>query len=210
MVRACRRVLQVGAARGAGERNSNPSVQRRPAVAFWSRTTDRRVNPAPDLQNEGGDRLPYQPGGTAKPGTEPNLKRHFEGGGCLWPEPPVVLEPRRGLGWPRLNQRRKYMGSFTNQKPQIATKEHLTANWGGGKPGDRFRCCICGYKFILGDYWRWVYTNDIAGAGGNPLICQNCDGPDVRERWIEMYRVFREEITPKYWHFIPDCTLCEW
>jgi hypothetical protein len=64
---------------------------------------------------------------------------------------------------------------FTSQEPQIATEHDLIANWGGVGPGVKFRCGLCNYKFQLGDYWRWVYTNDIPGAGGNPFICENCD-----------------------------------
>jgi len=70
---------------------------------------------------------------------------------------------------------KKVRSGFTSQLPQIATERDLNARWGGDGPGNKFRCGLCNYKFQLNDYWRWVYTNDIPGAGGNPFICKNCD-----------------------------------
>ena len=87
------------------------------------------------------------------------------------------------------------MSPFTDQKPKIATKKDCEMEWSGGKNGKYFRCYMCGYKFVEGDYWRWVYTNDIPDAGGNPLVCKECDGPDVRERW----RTHKKELRTKYW-----------
>lgn len=88
---------------------------------------------------------------------------------------------------------------FTDQKPHEATVEDLNARWGGGKPGERFRCMLCGYKFKLGDIFRWVFTNDIPGAIGNPLVCQKCDGPDVREKWKKLNEEFYRD--QKFWWF---------
>jgi len=66
--------------------------------------------------------------------------------------------------------------NFTDGKPRYATEDDLKACWSGGKPGECFRCDLCGHKFKLGDYWRWQYTNDTPGASGNPKVCEKCDG----------------------------------
>lgn len=76
--------------------------------------------------------------------------------------------------------------SFTDGKPRYATKRELGANWSGGKPGEFFRCSLCGYKFQLDDYWRWQYTNDVSGAGGNPMVCEKCDG--TKEEIVAKYK----------------------
>lgn len=65
---------------------------------------------------------------------------------------------------------------WTNGKPFVATHEHChVTRWSCGKPGERFRCGLCGHKFVPGDTVRWQYTNDTPGAGGNPFVCQTCD-----------------------------------
>ena len=79
--------------------------------------------------------------------------------------------------------------SFTDGKPWTVTEKDLTIRWSCGKPGERFRCYICGHKFIVGDVVRWQYTNDTPGAAGNPLVCAACDGPDVIEKWKECVRI---------------------
>ncbi len=83
--------------------------------------------------------------------------------------------------------------SFTDQQPRVATEEDVKACWGMGKPGERFRCYLCGYKFQVGDRWRWVY----AGSAGltNFLVCAACDGDDVLERW----RAANEEARQRFW-----------
>ena len=73
--------------------------------------------------------------------------------------------------------------SFTDQKPRTATAKDLNTRWSGSPPGERFFCDFCGYKFKIGDYWRWVYTNNVKGAGGNPFVCERCD--DSHEKLIE-------------------------
>lgn len=88
---------------------------------------------------------------------------------------------------------------FMSGKPQIATKTHLELNWRGGKKGERFRCYLCGYKFKEGDYWRFQFTNDVHGAAGNPLVCQNCDG--TKEEIIKKWKKMHEEVETKYWWF---------
>ena len=87
--------------------------------------------------------------------------------------------------------------SFTDGKPRIATDKDVHANWAGGADGKYFRCAFCGHKFVVGDYWRFVYTNDMPQAGGNPLVCKDCDGDDIRQKWAKMCEDFRT----KYWWF---------
>ena len=64
---------------------------------------------------------------------------------------------------------------WTNGKPWTATEKDCSTKWGCGKPGENFRCCLCGHKFIPGDTVRWQFTNDTNGAGGNPFVCKPCD-----------------------------------
>lgn len=90
--------------------------------------------------------------------------------------------------------------SFMDGKPRIATAEEIGYRWLGGKPGERFRCSMCGHKFAIGDQWRCVYTNFKPWASGNPLVCKSCDGADddVRRRWTEKST---EHYSEKNWHF---------
>ena len=82
--------------------------------------------------------------------------------------------------------------NFTDQKPRIATQKDLNSPWSGCRHGKFFACGLCGHHFKVGDKWRWIYTNNIPGATGNPLICEKCDGPDVIERWKQF--ITRPEI----------------
>lgn len=67
--------------------------------------------------------------------------------------------------------------TWTNGHPFPATHEHCNVmRWNCGKPGEKFRCALCGYTFVPGDIVRWQFTNDTPGAGGNPFVCQSCDG----------------------------------
>jgi len=86
--------------------------------------------------------------------------------------------------------------SFTDQKQRIATEEECKANWGGEKNGKRFRCYLCGHKFVVGDKWRWVYNNN-PGGFGNFCVCDKCDGEDVVERWAEANKEARQ----RFWWF---------
>ena len=88
--------------------------------------------------------------------------------------------------------------SFTDGKPFVVTELHLRLPWSGGKEAKNFRCYLCGYRFKLGDVVRWQYTNDGTGSPGNPLVCQACDGPDVRERWAAQWADWRSE---RFWWF---------
>lgn len=87
--------------------------------------------------------------------------------------------------------------SFPFDGPYRVTEEHLKMPWAGYKNGKKFRCYLCGYKFKLGDYFRLVYTNSTPGCGGNPNVCENCDGPDVIEKWKQMHIDART----KFWWF---------
>ena len=91
--------------------------------------------------------------------------------------------------------------SILNGQPQIATKEHVNAPWSGSKKN--FRCGFCGHKFKVGDYWRFVFTNDIPSAGGNPLICEKCDDDNevVREKWVQKHKKFKE-LDNDFWWFL--------
>lgn len=93
--------------------------------------------------------------------------------------------------------------SFTDQKPFVVTEKHTKGMWGGGRNGIFFRCYLCGHKFVVGDIARWVYSNGVPGASGNPIVCAACDGPseDVIARWKFMH----EEAATRFWWFTkPD------
>lgn len=88
--------------------------------------------------------------------------------------------------------------SFTDQKPRRATDKELKANWGGGKSGQRFRCYLCGYKFKLNDYWRWIYGGTVHLC--NCMVCEKCDGPNVLEKW----QALNQEAREKFWWFTEE------
>jgi hypothetical protein len=90
------------------------------------------------------------------------------------------------------------MASWNDQKPRIATEKDVKGSWGCGKNGKFFRCYFCGHKFKVGDQWRWVYSNGTTGAFGNPIVCKNCDGEDVLDRWKAKHDEFKED---KWWWF---------
>lgn len=87
--------------------------------------------------------------------------------------------------------------SFTDGKPWTVTEEETHLAWAGGANGKYFRCNLCGHRFKAGDRARFQFTNNVPGAGGNPLVCRNCDGPDVVERWKQMCIDART----KFWWF---------
>ena len=89
--------------------------------------------------------------------------------------------------------------SWTDGKPFIATAEHLATKWNGR--ANQFRCALCGHKFQIGDTVRWQFTNDTPGAGGNPFVCQFCDGG--RDANIaEILRRRAELKADKWWWFL--------
>jgi hypothetical protein len=92
--------------------------------------------------------------------------------------------------------------SFTDQKQRIATERDCQARWSGNRPGENFRCYLCGHKFIPGDLWRWQYGSGRAFEHDgkrwgvcNFLVCDKCDGPDVLDTWVEMNR----ELKQRFW-----------
>lgn len=86
--------------------------------------------------------------------------------------------------------------SFADSKPRTATGEDLAARWGGAAPGKRFRCYLCGHKFVLGDVWRWVPGRRTI----NFLVCGDCDGPSVVDRWVEHV----EDSKRRFWWLVQD------
>lgn len=71
--------------------------------------------------------------------------------------------------------------SFTDQKPRIATKDDVRGRWALGKPGERFRCYLCGHRIAEGETWRWVFGGNRGVI--NFITCEKCDGPDVLDRF---------------------------
>lgn len=66
--------------------------------------------------------------------------------------------------------------TWTDGRPFVATHEHVNVmRWNCRAPGEDFRCAFCGHKFKVGETVRWQFTNDVAGAGGNPFVCVGCD-----------------------------------
>lgn len=90
--------------------------------------------------------------------------------------------------------------SFTNGLPWLATDADCSVAWGGSKGGTRFRCTLCGYRLNPGDRVRWQYTNDVPGAGGNPLVCEGCDG--TKEEIVEKMKNMYAEAENRMWWFI--------
>lgn len=88
---------------------------------------------------------------------------------------------------------------FTNGEPWTATERDCNAPWSGGRNGSRFRCTLCGYRFKPGDMVRWQYTNDVQGAGGNPLVCTDCDGS--KEEIVKEMKARYAEVDGRMWSF---------
>jgi hypothetical protein len=89
--------------------------------------------------------------------------------------------------------------NFTRGKPFVVTADDCAKRWSGGKNGIYFRCYLCGHKFQPGDVARWQYTNDIPGAGGNPMVCADCDG--TKEEIVAKFRAMHEESKGRMWWF---------
>ena len=82
----------------------------------------------------------------------------------------------------------------------VADEKTCQARWAGYRPGEGFRCYFCGRKMVPGDKYRAVYTNDLRGAGGNPLVCEQCNGTneELRARWIKI-NLEVDDFLKKYW-----------
>lgn len=87
--------------------------------------------------------------------------------------------------------------SFTDQKPRIATEGDVKAPWNGSKNGKYFRCYLCGHKFQVGDYFRFVFHKF-----GNILVCQSCDKDDPVAKWTQIHEEWSKLKEGKFWHFI--------
>jgi len=79
------------------------------------------------------------------------------------------------------------MSNIFRNELRPATEQECKARWSCAKPGENFRCGFCGHKFQIGDLWRGLYTNDMAHAGGNPLVCECCnaDNESLRKDWLD-------------------------
>jgi len=75
------------------------------------------------------------------------------------------MEERKLMG-------RQHIDSLGWFKMHAATEEECSAKWGCAKPGERFRCYLCGYKFHVGSYWRMVMGT---GSMVNFMVCDLCD-----------------------------------
>ena len=95
------------------------------------------------------------------------------------------------------------MNNFFAEELRTATQKDCQARWSCGRPGELFRCGFCGHKFITGDKFRALYTNDIKGGYGNPLVCEQCnDTTDrLRDKWTEKHSKWREAIKDEFWWF---------
>jgi len=85
--------------------------------------------------------------------------------------------------------------SWTDGKPFTATEKHCNLPWSGSKTN--FRCFNCGHKFKPGDTVRWQFTNDIRGAGGNPMVCEECDG--TKEEIVAKIKEGKEQVKRLWW-----------
>lgn len=91
--------------------------------------------------------------------------------------------------------------SFTDQKQRVATEQDIKAPWNGAKGGKRFYCRLCGHQFKVGDKWRWVYAGSIHRL--NFLVCEQCDGEGVLEKWNKWWEEW-EELSKGKFRYIAD------
>ncbi len=78
---------------------------------------------------------------------------------------------------------------ITDQKPRVVSL--------GGINGKYFRCGMCGHRFMVGDYFRFVMPGSSGVPMTNFFTCVKCDGEDILERWISKYERFKEE----FWYY---------
>lgn len=86
--------------------------------------------------------------------------------------------------------------SITDQKPRVATREDIEAPWSGGENGKYFRCKLCGHKFQVGDYYRFVFHKY-----GNIIVCKGCDD-HPEDKWTQIHEEWDELKEGKFWWFI--------
>lgn len=94
------------------------------------------------------------------------------------------------------------MSNFTDGVRRIATAKDCAAKW--GLDGNGFRCALCGHHFKEGDgfRWQWMTGQSWPTPDGKKIAvcnfktCDECDGPDVCERWVLRNYEFRSD---KFW-----------
>ena len=86
--------------------------------------------------------------------------------------------------------------SFTDQKPRTATDEDVKASWSGYPNGKYFRCKLCGHKFQVGDYYRFVFH-----PYGNIIVCESCDD-NPEGNWTQIHEEWEQLKEGKFWWFI--------
>jgi len=92
---------------------------------------------------------------------------------------------------------------FVGLRP--ATAQDTQARWGGGNPGERFRCGLCGHKFVAGNLWRAVHANGMGSPSrfGNFLICEAChnahNGEDAA--LLRARAALEDEAERRFWWF---------
>jgi hypothetical protein len=85
---------------------------------------------------------------------------------------------------------------------KIADEEVCKARWSCGKPGEFFRCALCGHRFVPGDAYTLVYTNDIPKTNGNPICCSSHGTiAEMREQYRALCEEFRTTESDKFWFF---------
>ena len=82
--------------------------------------------------------------------------------------------------------------TFADQKPHAVDEKYLNLPWNGNKRN--FKCYLCGYKFKIGDIFRWIFCPKL----GNFITCEKCDGSDVIDRWEALHK---EAKSGKFWWF---------
>lgn len=71
---------------------------------------------------------------------------------------------------------------WTSQQRFYVTTEMLAQRWGTNtQPPD---CGLCAHVFVDGDICRWQM---IPSGAPNIFVCQQCDGPDVVERFTRYW-----------------------
>lgn len=94
--------------------------------------------------------------------------------------------------------------SFTDGKRFVVSSEDTKQGWAGGENGSRFRCNLCGHKFVSGDGCRFQYMGYETYIGHdrkkygvpNILVCDPCDGPEVINDWINTIMEFNSD---RFW-----------
>ena len=102
------------------------------------------------------------------------------------------------------------MVGILDGKQHVVDAEVCNRRWNGYPAGLKFRCALCGHKFVSGDTVRFVITNNgaayEAGApSGNPFVCGKCDGTNeyVYAKLKEMKDEWNK-IKQRFWWFLDD------